>query len=288
MNVAVESRTEPGFTSNLKWRTLSFFMRTVGRTSSSIDLGYTHGFDSGVMLDKVYENRASGKYGIGTLIDWFYLRAIGWRAIRTRRQLLKRMLVEQLDELSRPGTARLALADVAAGPGRYLLEMCRELRDLGHDIEQRLSVTCRDLSIEGVEKGKVLAQEFGLSNFHYETGDAVDAVSLGTIEPKPNIVVVSGLYELFTDANLIKRSMAGIRQTLRRGGRLVFTTQVTHPQLELIANVLVNRNGEPWVMGCRSVEEVEKYAEEAGFRVLKSEMEPLGLFAVTVCEKIGG
>lgn len=82
--------------------------------------------------------------------------------------------------------------------------------------------------------------------------------------------------------------MSGIYRVLENGGRLVFTTQVTHPQLEFIANVLVNRNGEPWVMVCRSIKEVEAFAEEAGFRVVKSEMEPLGLFAVTVCEKFGG
>jgi hypothetical protein len=79
--------------------------------------------------------------------------------------------------------------------------------------------------------------------------------------------------------------MAGIHALLPPGGRFVFTTQVTHPQLELIANVLPNRFGEPWVMECRSVAEVEGYAGAAGFRDLVTRLEPHGLFAVTVGTK---
>ncbi len=273
---------------NLKWRTLSLLMKTVGRTSSGIDMGYRYGFDSGVMLDKVYENRASGKYLVGALIDWFYLRAVGWRAIRARRDVLKRVLVRQINDLAtlRDGEGmQLTLLDVASGPGRYLLEMCDAMRTSGREVEREINVVCRDLSQNAVQKGDILARSFGLGNFRYETGDAVDFASLATVEPKPNVVVVSGLYELFTDADLIKQSMAGIYQILEPGGRLVFTTQVMHPQLEFIANVLVNRNGEPWIMVCRSTSEVEAFAQEAGFRVLGSEMEPVGLFGITVCEK---
>ncbi len=289
---AIDERRAPIVKSNLKWRMISFFMRTVGRTSRGIDLGYRYGFDSGVMLDKVYENRAEGKYLIGTLIDRIFLEAVGWRAIRARRELLKQILAKQLeeelaaqgDEPARP----IVLADVAAGPGRYLLEMCWDLRAMGRDIERELSVICRDLSHEGLQRGEELAESFKLSNFRYEAGDAVDQASLATIEPRPDIVVVSGLYELFTSAATIKKSMDGIYRVLPKGGRLVFTTQVTHPQLDFIANVLVNRNGEPWVMVCRTVSEVEELAERAGFRVVSSQMEPVGLFAVTVCEKVRG
>ncbi len=290
MNIAaVDNQTTPVTGGKLKWRLISFFMRTIGRTSTGIDLGYRRGFNSGVMLDKVYENRPSGKYGIGVLIDWLYLQSIGWRAIRARKRLLKTILAGQLEELASAWpSSPLVLADVAAGPGRYLLELCQEQRDAGQDIEHRLTVICRDLSGEAVERGQALAQAYGLANFHYETGDAVDAASLATITPQADIVVISGLYELFTDETPIKTSLRGICRILKGGGRLVFTTQVTHPQLDLIANVLVNRDGEPWIMRCRSIEEVEAYARESGFRVIKSEVEPLGLFAVTVCEKIGG
>lgn len=265
----------------LKWRLLSALMRTAGRTANGIDTGYRHGFDSGTMLDYVYENRASGKHIVGALIDRFYLNSTGWRAIRARKELLKQVLIEEVRRASEHGP--VVVADLAAGPGRYLLEVAAQMRD--QKPETQLQVICRDLDVRGLELGRARASALGLTNVRYEQGDATDHASLAAIEPEPDVVVVSGLYELFTDAGLIRKSMEGAYKALGPGGRLVFTTQVRHPQLALIANVLVNRDGEPWEMVCRLIEEVEALARGAGFRVVSSRMEPVGLFAVTVCEK---
>lgn len=269
--------------SSLKWRTLSFLMSNPGRASDGIALGYRYGFDSGEMLDYVYENRARGKFLLGALIDRVYLNTTGWRAIRTRKELLKATLHRQIREAG-PRNEPLVVLDVAAGPGRYLLEVCRELRAAGRG-EADIQVVCRDLDTQGLSQGRARAHRLGLENVRYEWGDATDAESLASVRPQPDIVVVSGLYELFTDAAVIRRSMEGIYGILKPGGTLIFTTQVTHPQLELIANVLVNREGKPWRMVCRSIEEAEGLAREAGFVGMGSELERLGLFGVTVCRK---
>jgi SAM-dependent methyltransferase len=268
--------------SSLKWRTLSFFMSNPGRASDGIALGYRYGFDSGEMLDYVYENRARGKFLLGALVDRVYLNTIGWRAIRTRKELLKETLHRKIREVG-PRNEPLVVLDVAAGPGRYLLEVCQELRAAGRG--EAVRVVCRDLDTQGLALGRARAHRLGLENVHYEWGDATDAGSLGSVQPQPDIVVVSGLYELFTDAAVIRRSMEAICGILKPGGTLIFTTQVTHPQLELIANVLVNREGKPWEMVCRSIEEAEGLAREAGFEGMGSELERLGLFGVTVCRK---
>ncbi|HEX9990183.1 MAG TPA: class I SAM-dependent methyltransferase family protein [Chloroflexia bacterium] len=271
--------------SSLKWRALSFFMSNPGRASDGIALGYRYGFDSGEMLDYVYENRARGKFLLGALVDRVYLNTIGWRAIRTRKELLKATLHRQVRDAGIRNEP-LVVLDVAAGPGRYLLEVCQELRAAGRG--KAVQVVCRDLDNQGLALGRARAHRLGLENVRYEWGDATDAESLGSVQPRPDIVVVSGLYELFTDAAIIKRSMEAIYGILKPGGTLIFTTQVTHPQLELIANVLVNREGKPWRMVCRSVEEAEGLAREAGFEGMRSELERLGLFGVTVCRKSAG
>lgn len=51
----------------LKWTAARTVLRTVGRASRGIRIGYRFGFDSGVMLDHVYENRARGVLGVGRL-----------------------------------------------------------------------------------------------------------------------------------------------------------------------------------------------------------------------------
>jgi SAM-dependent methyltransferase len=263
----------------VKWGALGLLLRTAGRASAGIRLGLRHGFDSGPMLDYVYENRARGYLGFGRLVDRVYLDSIGWRAIRARKALLQDVLRGEIAARRGRGEATVLL-DVAAGPGRYLLELAAELGAPGD-----LTVICRDLDTTGLAQGRRLARQAGLAGVRHERGDACDAASLAGVQPRPDVVVASGLYELL-DAALIQRSMAGIHALLPPGGRFVFTTQVTHPQLELIANVLSNRFGEPWVMECRSAAEVEGYARAAGFRDLVTRLEPHGLFAVTVGTKL--
>jgi SAM-dependent methyltransferase len=269
---ATATRPCPG--ARLRWQLLSALMRTVGRASAGIDLGYRHGFDSGVMLDYVYENRAHGRWGYGALVDRLYLDSIGWRGIRARKALLQAVLW-QIIRTNRGYGRPTVLLDVAAGPGRYLQELAAELRD-----PDDLTIICRDLAPAGLEQGRRQAAARGLTCIRYEPGDACDPTSLAAVAPRPNVVVASGIYELL-DAERIRRSMAGIHAVLAPGGHFVFTTQVHHPQLELIANVLPNRNGEPWVMECHSLAEVEGYARQAGFGELVSQTETVGLFAVT-------
>jgi SAM-dependent methyltransferase len=269
----------------LRWRALSMFMSTVGRLSNGVDLGYRYGFDSGEMLDYVYENRARGRLGIGALIDRVYLNSVGWRGIRSRKRVLKRVLGHEIGRVRERVMGPARVLDVASGPGRYLLELCEEMRERGQDPGARVQIVCRDMDEAGLEQGRRRAAELGLTNVRYEPGDATSAHSLNGVLPRPDLVVVSGLYELFTDAATIRRSMEAIHGILPPGGGLVFTTQVSHPQLELIANVLVNREGRPWVMGCRTVEEAESLARDAGFKVVSTEVEPVGLFAVTVCRR---
>ena len=80
---------------------------------------------------------------------------------------------------------------------------------------------------------------------------------------------------------LIQRSMQLIHDTLPPDGVFIFTTQVNHPQLKLIA-ALPNRDGQPWIMKNRSVPLVEGWARAAGFSNVKTTLEPHGLFSVSV------
>src|SRR3954470_15232036 len=166
--LASETQTTaaPRVTGNLKWRAISAAMRTVGRTSRGIHTGYRYGFDSGVMLDLVYENRPDGRYLIGPIIDRFYLNALGWRAIRARKELLKQILVEQICALawesphSRAAAeaGQMVLVDLAAGPGRYLIEAFHALQSANASAAGRLTIICRDLSTHALQYGETLAK----------------------------------------------------------------------------------------------------------------------------------
>jgi SAM-dependent methyltransferase len=259
----------------LRWRMMRALLRLGAQLSDGIALGYRHGFDSGPMLDYVYRNEAHGVPLIGQVIDRIYLDQIGWRGIRARRTLLKRILKHLIAE-RRAHKAATHILDIAAGPGRYLLEL------IASDDRGDLSAVCRDLDPVGQAQGTALAVELGLRNVRFERGNATDPADLATVSPQPQIVIASGIYELLTDDAAIRRSMEGVYAILPVDGVFVFTTQIRHPQLDLIANVLPNRSGAPWIMHTRTIGDVERWARQAGFTSARSAIEPNGLFALTV------
>ncbi len=119
----------------------------------------------------------------------------------------------------------------------------------------------------------------------YEAGDAFDPRSLAGLAPRPSIVIVSGLYELFPDNELVRRSLHGIHEALKEGGVLIFTNQPWHPQLELIAHTLVNRDGKPWTMRLRSQAEMHGLVRCSGFSVCRTRIDNDGIFSVNVAVK---
>ncbi|MFD4697656.1 class I SAM-dependent methyltransferase family protein [Streptomyces niveus] len=267
-----------GSLNRARWAAMRLLLGTVGRASAGIRIGYRHGFDSGSMLDYVYVNKAGGFPLVGHLIDRVYLNAVGWRAIRARRELLKDVLRK---EIARRGGGEgvgrgVRVLDVASGPGRYLQDLLAEYAPGTVDVE------CRDLDRAGLAQGERQAAERGLTGISYAYGDALDPAPSSDA---PDIVVVSGLYELLLDDTVIEASVARLREMLAPGGVLVFTTQTHHPQLEFIANVLPNREGVLWEMRCRPMELAERWAAQAGFTEVASRRESVGLFTVTTARR---
>ncbi len=252
-------------------------MRTLGRLSNGIRLGWQTGFDSGRMLDYVYENQPSGQLGIGRLIDRAYLNSSGWRGIRQRRVHLQQLLREAITDAMRQEDGRpIHVLDVAAGGGRYVLDVLREFEP------GEVTATLRDLQRDNLDACRRLADQLGLHQVTCEQGDAFDAEALANIEPRPHIAVVSGLYELFPENEPVTRSLRGIARALQPSGRLIYTGQPWHPQLEMIARVLINRDGQPWVMRRRTQAELDALVRAAGFEKRGMLIDGDGIFTVSL------
>lgn len=254
-------------------------LKTLGRLSQGIRLGWRAGFDSGQSLDYVYENRARGWSPLGRMIDRTYLDSIGWKGIRRRKANLQAALERLIGEAGKDRRP-VRLLDVASGPGRYLLETLK-----GSPVET--TALLRDWSVAGIEAGRALAREMGLANVTYAQGDAFDPESLARVTPRPDIAVVSGLYELFPDNERVAASLHGLFQAVAPGGALVYTNQPWHPQVEMIARVLVNRDGKPWVMRRRTQAEMDELVRTAGFEKAGMEIDDYGIFTVSVARKRG-
>jgi len=254
------------------------FLRTLGRLSTAVRLGWRAGFDSGVMLDYVYENRPQGTTPLGRLIDRAYLGSIGWRGIRLRRGHLEQALRAAIERVHAEGRP-VRVLDIASGPGRYLLETLRALPAIP------LTAVLRDYKRENVEAGRRLATALGLANVTFEEGDAFDRAGLAKLQPRPTVAVVSGLYELFPDNAPVRESLRGLADAVEPGGYLIYTNQPYHPQLEFIARVLTNREGRPWVMRPRSQAEMDELVRTAGFEKLAMEIDSWGIFTVSTARR---
>src|SRR5262249_45608822 len=79
-----------------------------------------------------------------------------------------------------------------------------------------------------------------------------------------------------------RESLLGIAGALDEFGYLIYTNQPWHPQLEMIARVLRNREGRPWVMRCRAQAEMDALVRDAGFEKLQTLLDDDGIFTVSV------
>ena len=254
-------------------------LKFAGQLSSGIEVGWRNGFDSGLSLDYVYKNEPHGWSAFGRLIDKSYLNSIGWRGIRQRKANLENVLYDLIQKLhcnNRP----VQILDIASGAGRYVIETISAFPEIP------ISATLCDYKEENVKAVRALADESNLDGAVVaRRGDAFDRESLARIQPRATIGIVSGLYELFPSNDLILNSLRGFAEAIEPGGYLIYTNQPWHPQLEFIANVLRNREGERWIMRRRTTGEMDELVRTAGFEKIDMEIDQWGMFTVSVARR---
>ncbi len=262
------------------WKSYRKGLQWAAKISEGIALGQRTGFDSGSTLDYVYRNRAQGTGPIGRLVDRNYLDAIGWRGIRQRKVHLEELIQQAMSDL-RQSERPVRVLDIAAGHGRYILDA------LTTHSEQPDSVLLRDYSEINVSEGQQLIAQMGLGErVSFAKGDAFDTQSVAAAQPGTTLGIVSGLYELFPDNDLVRASLAGMAQAVQPGGYLIYTGQPWHPQLEMIARALTShRDGQPWVMRRRTQAEMDQLVHEAGFEKIEQRIDEWGIFTVSIARR---
>ncbi|WP_052162538.1 bifunctional alpha/beta hydrolase/class I SAM-dependent methyltransferase [Aquabacterium sp. NJ1] len=265
----------------LYWASVRTGLRVGGWLSKGIALGHATGFDSGSTLDYVYRNQAAGMGPIGRLVDRVYLDSIGWRGIRVRKQHVQELLNHAMARVRDQGMP-VRLMDIAAGHGRYVLDAVAD------SAVKPEAILLRDYSDINVQDGTALIQARGLQQVaRFVKADAFDRASLRSVQPAPTVAVVSGLYELFADNQMVSESLAGIADAMPEGGCLVYTGQPWHPQLEMIARALTShRQGQAWVMRRRTQQEMDQLVEAAGFRKVSQRVDEWGIFTVSLAVRV--
>ncbi|MER8526755.1 bifunctional alpha/beta hydrolase/class I SAM-dependent methyltransferase [Mesorhizobium sp. M0814] len=265
----------------LYWAMSRASIRMGAWLSSGMKTGIATGFDSGSTLDYVYENEARGISPIGRMIDRTFLDAIGWRGIRQRKLHLEELIGSAAASLKAAGRP-VHIVDIAAGHGRYVLDAVQKCA------APQASVRLQDFFELNVSLGRKLIAERKLpATVSFHQGDAFDATMLAGLDPAPDLAIVSGLYELFSDNAMIARSLGGLASAMQPGSLLVYTNQPWHPQLEMIARSLTShRGGQAWVMRRRTQTEMDQLVAAAGFEKLDQRIDQWGIFTVSVARRV--
>ncbi|MFA9408940.1 MAG: class I SAM-dependent methyltransferase family protein [Candidatus Dadabacteria bacterium] len=250
----------------------SLLLRSIGTLSRGIKTGYTHGFDSGMIMNYVYEDTPQGTFYLGKALDRVFLNQITCKAFRSIKEIQKNMIK---DYLAQRNGAPTFIADLASGKADYLYDALLETNS-------QAKVLLRDIDEEALKESEAIAQKLNLPNeLRFELGSAIDTESLRKIDPEPDLVIEVGLYGIIHDDEQIRRHFLDLKEILNPEA-ILFNVQTYNPQIELIARSLVNRDGERCVWHLRPVELVIGWAEEAGFVDPQIVMDDCGVYAVVL------
>ncbi|NDO82157.1 hypothetical protein CJP72_15700 [Citrobacter sp. NCU1] len=267
---------EPFSVDDIAYRGLRYAMKMLGTQSTGVRLGFETGFDSGSTLDYVYRNQPQGSSALGRLIDKNYLNSVGWKGIRQRKTHLQTLIQHAVAQLKAQGTP-VRVVDIAAGHGRYVLDALQ-----GETAASEILL--RDYSELNVLKGQEMIAQRGMAGrARFEHGDAFNRTELASLEPRPTLGIVSGLYELFPENTLVRNSLAGLAEAIEPGGILIYTGQPWHPQLKTIAwSLTSHKDGKAWVMRVRTQGEMDALVHEAGFDKCAQLIDEWGIFTVSM------
>lgn len=259
-------------------RMLHLLVQTVGKLSDGIRIAQKDGFTSGKMVDYVCRNRASGKLGIGKLLDRIYLSNKGWQAVRVRRanteELIERAIRRQLEV-----SGEVFLLDVASGPAQYILDVLSKFRD------SPIEAICWDTQEQWLDEGQAMAADMGIRSVLYERCDAMDPQSYSRLLRRPNVVVASGFYEWMHDDQRVKESMRLIHDALRAGGYFAFSAQTGHVDLRMVNHVFKGFDGEALRITVRPPARIHDWAKQRGFEIVESRSDEWNYHVVSLGQK---
>lgn len=250
----------------------SAFLTSIGMSSEGIRIAYKHGFDSGIIMNYIYNNVPNGRFYVGKLIDRAFLNQVTCKAFRAIKDIQKNLIKDFIRE--RQGKQTFVV-DLASGKADYIYEVLRET-------DASVKVLLRDIDKRTLMESREIAKNLDLEDVvSYELASALDSDTLSRITPKPDLAVEAGLYGIIHNDDQIRSHLKDLKNILDPDA-FIFNVQTYNPQIELIARALKNQAGERCVWHLRPATLVIGWAEEAGFKDPNVVMDPYGIYAVVM------
>lgn len=238
----------------MKYFILKIFLKTIGQLSEGVRLGWRTGFDSGVMLEYIYENKPRGFGPIGRFLDKMYISNEVWDGVRSRREFLIKQIKEAVTSFEKP-----QIYDLAAGMGSYLFFVDKD----------KAIITAGDFEAEAVEKGNAKVSEAKRNDIKFVVHNAFNKESFAV--KQADILVSSGFFDILVKDEEIKTVLKNGSEITKQGSKWIFTIQEHHPDLEMIKKSMIDLHKGEWDLVPRKAELLVDWAKEYGWELVKLE-----------------
>lgn len=228
-------------------------------------LGYgtiVSGAESGVNFEHIYNNRPEGKFFLGRYIDKVVLNLPAVHATRGRKEDIKRVLWNEIQD-NKVLNRKTRVLDLASGGSRYLRELAEEHRN--GDVES----VGLDKDLRCVKLGRHLIRKEGLKNIRFVKGDMFKPGHLQDFASKikwaPNVVIASGLFIYFNN-QVVEKVIKEIYDLLPTDGLIVFSSYERLDTKKLMRKTMSTSSGEEWTLYYRKPEYWRNLLHVIGFR----------------------
>ena len=236
--------------------------------------------------DHIYRNEASGRYGVGWVLDRVLLKLRGARSMRSRFFHSRREVLRAVREMAddRLVSARLASAEAKAdqtivlsvpcGISRDLLEVAETLWMIEPALYKHVNFVGIDLDPEALDLSRALTREHFKFDFR-----CVDALGPGTLPEDVDVIVSLGFGEFLSDDVLLdfyRRCHAA----LRGEGRFITSAMDRDRISDYLARELAELHTH-----YRSTEHLTELLKSAGFTTIRTSRDKVVLQTLAVAEK---
>lgn len=247
------------------WFDNFFYRKFIKGLLKTSKLGYgfvVTGAESGVNFEHIYDNKSTGTFFIGKIVDRMLLNLPAVRATRGRKEDVKKILWNEIQNNSLNKQITKVL-DLASGGARYLREFSEEHH------QGSVQSICIDKSSDSIRLGKELAKKEKISNIKFFRGDIFSLEHLKRLASKinwiPNVIVASGIFIYFNDS-VIEKILKEIHSFLPAHGLIIFTSYEKLDTKKLMRKAMQTSSGAEWTLYYRKPEFWRKLLHELQFK----------------------
>jgi hypothetical protein len=186
-------------------------------------------------------------------------------------------MLEQAIELTLKSKHSVRVCDVAAVPALYVTEVLEKFRTAN------VSAEIRDIDARWLEFAKQRADAKGL-NLTYKVANALEKNDF-VFDVQPDVFVASGFYDWFNDAEMIKKSMRLVYESLPDNGYFVFTNQTGHVALDMTNSLFKDFNHKPLEMVTWDIDLITSWVKEIGLTIVDIKKDEKGCYSNVLAVK---